>query len=102
MKRALFVISIILAVIAFIAPVATAQLVYQVATNQGSSSLCLNRQGGTATNVITYSCNDENDDFQHSMAWWYVQRHRLRHFDMSILIQHCQQPLQGCSDSRSI
>ena len=67
MKRALFVISIILAVIAFIAPVATAQLVYQVATNQGSSSLCLNRQGGTATNVITYSCNDENDDF--SILW---------------------------------
>lgn len=67
MKRALIVISTILAVIAFIAPVAKAQLVYQVATNQGSSSLCLNRQYGGTSHVITYSCNDENDDF--SFIW---------------------------------
>ena len=73
MKRALIIISTIFistifAVIAFIAPAAPAQtLVYQIATNQGNSSLCLNRQYGGTINVITYNCNDPNDDF--SFIW---------------------------------
>lgn len=67
MKRTLTIIGIIFAVIAFIAPAATAQaLPAQIATDQGSSSLCLNRQGGgtaAGTHVIAYNCNDPNDDF---------------------------------------
>jgi hypothetical protein len=66
-KRALIILSTVFAVIAFIAPAATAQAPpYQIATVQGSSSLCLNRAGGgtaAGTHVIAYNCNDPNDDF---------------------------------------
>lgn len=39
----------------------------QIATNQGSSSLCMNRSGGgvaDGTPVISYNCNDPHDDFE--------------------------------------
>lgn len=68
MKRAIVIIGVIFAVIAFIAPAASAQAPpYQIATVQGSSSLCLNRAGGgtgAGTHVIGYNCGDPNDDFE--------------------------------------
>ena len=69
MKRAVTVISVVgvaFALIALTAPVVKAQLIDQIATAQGSSSLCLNRAGGgnnAGTHVIAYNCYDPNDDF---------------------------------------
>jgi hypothetical protein len=68
-KRAVTVISVVcvaFALIALTAPVVKAQLIDQIATAQGSSSLCLNRAGGgnnAGTHVIAYNCYDPNDDF---------------------------------------
>jgi hypothetical protein len=56
-------ISIIVAItIGTISIPAVAAPVIQVATNQGGSSLCMNRAGGTNP-VIAYNCGDNNDDF---------------------------------------